>query len=158
MGTIVVYSFGIPLEKVEKCKHLVKIFAYVKKKLYLSGRKGEITMRWIFTIVLVLLSIGVWAEDDCVIIKDGKAIPLYGKVKIVEHFPDLKVQIVEHFPDLEIVIVQHAPDDCGEVQLVESFPDVKVQIVEHFPDIKVRIVRAFPGMTTEFTRKQKDKR
>ena len=28
-------------------------------------------MRWIFTIVLALLSIGVWAEDDCVIIKDG---------------------------------------------------------------------------------------
>lgn len=78
--------------------------------------------------------------------KDGKTFNLYGKVKIVEHFPDIKVQIVESFPDVEVELVEHFPDQCGKVKLVESFPDVKVQIVNSFPDIKVKIVEHFPGV------------
>lgn len=114
-------------------------------------------MRRYFLIIISLLSLSIMA-DDCVFVKDGKTIPLKGKVKIVEHFPDIKVQIVEHFPDIEVVIVQYSPDDCGEVQIVESFPDIKVQIVEHFPDIKVRIVQAFPGVTADYKRKVKNKK
>ena len=114
-------------------------------------------MRWIIIIGLAMFSMLACAED-CVLVKDGKTIPLYGKVMLVEHFPDIKVQIVEHFPDIEVVIVEHSPNDCGEVQLVEHFPDVKVQIVEHFPDLKVRIVRAFPGVTADFKRKQQSKK
>lgn len=78
--------------------------------------------------------------------KDGKTFNLYGKVKIVESFPDIKVQIVESFPDLEVKLVESFPDQCGKVKLVESFPDVKVQIVNSFPDIKVKIVENFPGV------------
>jgi hypothetical protein len=47
---------------------------------------------------------------------------LYGKIKFVENFPDIKIKIVENFPDL------------------------KVQIVENFPDLKVKFVDNFPGM------------
>ena len=53
-----------------------------------------------------------------------KKFKLYGKIKFVEHFPDLKFQIVEHFPD-----------ECGKWQIVGHFPDIKVKYVEHFPRI-----------------------
>jgi len=71
--------------------------------------------------------------------------PLYGKIKFVENFPDIKVQIVENFPDLKVKMVNNFPDDCGEWQVVNNFPDVKVQLVESFPDIKVKLVENFPG-------------
>jgi len=70
---------------------------------------------------------------------------LYGKIKFVESFPDIKVQIVESFPDLKVKIVKSFPDRCGEWQIVESFPDVKIKIVESFPDIKIKLVESFPG-------------
>ena len=86
-------------------------------------------------------------KENCTITnKDGKVFNLYGKVKIVESFPDIKVQIVDSFEDLDVKIVDAFPDQCGKVKLVESFPDVKVQIVTSFPDIKVKIVDSFPGV------------
>ncbi|MBP7102862.1 MAG: hypothetical protein KBA86_06385 [Bacteroidales bacterium] len=73
-------------------------------------------------------------------------IPLHGKVKIVESFPDIKVQVVESFPDIDVKIVTSFPDDCGEWQFVESFPDFTIQYVTSFPDIKIRFVESFPGI------------
>ena len=87
---------------------------------------------------------GLHKENCTFVTKDGKVFNLYGKVKIVESFPDIKVQIVESFEDLDVKIVESFPDQCGKVKLVESFPDVKVQIVNSFPDIKVKIVESFP--------------
>ncbi|WP_443029179.1 hypothetical protein [Spirulina sp. CS-785/01] len=72
--------------------------------------------------------------------------PLYGKIKIVESFPDVKVKIVNTFPDLKVKTVTAFPEDCGEWQLVEHFPDLTVQIVESFPDLRVQFVEAFPGI------------
>lgn len=74
-----------------------------------------------------------------------KGFPLYGKVKIVESFPDIKVQIVDSFPDLKVQLVNSFPDDCGKWQIVEFFPDVKIKIVDSFPDIKIKFVESFPG-------------
>ena len=74
-----------------------------------------------------------------------KDFPLYGKIKFVDSFPDIKVQVVESFPDLKVKIVNSFPDDCGEWQIVDSFPDVKIKIVESFPDIKIKFVESFPG-------------
>ena len=74
-----------------------------------------------------------------------KGFKLYGKVKVVESFPDIKVQIVESFPDLKVKQVTSFPDQCGEWQFVESFPDIKVQFVTSFPDIKIKYVESFPG-------------
>ena len=86
-------------------------------------------------------------KDNCTYVtKDGKTFNLYGKVKIVESFPDIKVQIVDSFEDLDVKLVENFPDQCGRVKLVESFPDVKVQIVNSFPDFKVKIVESFPGV------------
>ena len=89
---------------------------------------------------------GIDKENCTYTNKDGKTFNLYGKVKIVESFPDIKVQIVESFPDVKVKLVENFPDQCGKVKLVESFPDVKVQIVNSFPDIKVKIVENFPGV------------
>lgn len=89
---------------------------------------------------------GINKENCTFTTKDGKTFNLYGKVKLVEHFPDIKVQIVESFEDLDVKIVEHFPDQCGKVKLVENFPDVKVQIVNSFPDFKIKIVDSFPGV------------
>ena len=84
----------------------------------------------------------VKVEKDCTC----KGKKLYGKIKFVENFPDLKVKFVENFPDLKVKLVQHFPDHCGEWQIVENFPDLKIQIVENFPDIEVKLVENFPGL------------
>jgi len=89
---------------------------------------------------------GINKENCTYVNKDGKVFNLYGKVQIVNSFPDIKVQIVDAFEDLDVKIVDAFPDQCGKVKLVESFPDVKVQIVSSFPDIKVKIVDSFPGV------------
>ncbi|MCX6251009.1 MAG: hypothetical protein NTX61_09665 [Bacteroidetes bacterium] len=81
-------------------------------------------------------------EKDCTY----KGMKLYGKIKLVSNFPDIKVQIVENFPDLKVQLVENFPDDCGQWKIVENFPDLKVQIVENFPDIKVKFVDNFPGL------------
>lgn len=72
-------------------------------------------------------------------------IRLYGKVKVVTSFADLKVKIVESFPDLEVKTVTSFPDRCGEWQFVESFPDFTIQFVENFEDISIKFVGNFPG-------------
>lgn len=83
--------------------------------------------------------------ETCTYYKDGKAIPLHGKFKIVESFADLEVQIVSSFPDLRVQEVSSFADDCGEWQYVESFPDFTVRYVSSFPDLKIQRVTSFPG-------------
>ena len=80
--------------------------------------------------------------DNC----HWKGLPLYGKIKFVESFPDVTIKFVESFPDIKVKFVSSFPDKCGEWQVVESFPDLKVKVVESFPDIKVKIVESFPGV------------
>ncbi len=70
---------------------------------------------------------------------------LYGKVKVVNSFPDIKVQVVRSFPDLKVQKVRSFPDSCGKWQFVDSFPDLKVQFVDSFPDVKIQYVDSFPG-------------
>jgi hypothetical protein len=71
---------------------------------------------------------------------------LYGKVKVVDHFPDFKVKVVDHFPDLNVQLVDHFPDSCGKWQLVDHFPDFTIQYVDHFPDFEIKKVSHFPGL------------
>ena len=85
-------------------------------------------------------------ENCTYITQNGKKIMLYGKVQIVNSFPDIKVQVVTSFPDIKVQVVNSFPDACGKWQYVESFPDIKVQFVESFPDIKVQFVESFPGI------------
>ena len=70
---------------------------------------------------------------------------LFGKIQIVDSFPDVKVQVVESFPDIRVQKVSSFADSAGEWEMVEHFPDYKVQLVESFPDYKVQYVDSFPG-------------
>lgn len=74
-----------------------------------------------------------------------KGIKLYGKVKKVTSFPDLKVKVSNSFPDLKVQQVTSFPDKCGRWQWVDSFPDFTVQFVDSFPDITIKYVTSFPG-------------
>lgn len=85
-------------------------------------------------------------KENCTITKDGKTYNLYGKVKIVDSFEDIKVKIVDSFEDADIKIVDAFEDSCGKVKIVEHFEDVKVKIVDSFEDIKIKIVQHFEGV------------
>jgi len=98
-------------------------------------------------LVVALASTAALAEDKvdkaaCTF----KGFKLFGKVKIVEAFPDLKVQVVEAFPDLKVKMVDAFPDSCGKWKSVDAFPDIKIKFVTAFPDIKIKYVEAFPGV------------
>lgn len=75
-----------------------------------------------------------------------KGIRLYGKVQLVQSFPDIKVQATSSFPDLKVKVVNSSADRCGEWQIVTSFPDFKVQMVNSFPDLKVEMGSSSPGV------------
>jgi hypothetical protein len=79
---------------------------------------------------------------DCTL----KGKKLFGKIKVVTAFPDLKVQVVDSFPDLKVQIVDSFPDKCGRWKVVETFPDLTVQFVTSFPDLKIKFVSSFPGL------------
>ena len=110
-------------------------------------------MKWIFTIILCF-TVGMYAtasdvtidKENCTITKDGKTYNLYGNVKIVDSFEDIKVKIVDSFEDADIKIVNAYEDSCGKVKIVEYFEDVKVKIVDSFEDIKIKIVDSFEGI------------
>ena len=83
------------------------------------------------------------AVDKACILKGKK---LWGKVQVVDAFPDLKVQRVTAFPDVKVQEVTAFPDSCGKWQFVTAFPDFKIQYVTAFPDVKIQVVTAFPGV------------
>ncbi len=58
-----------------------------------------------------------------------KGLKLYGNVKVVTDFPDLKIKIVENFPDLKVQVVENFPDQCGKWKFVTDFPDIKIKFV-----------------------------
>lgn len=103
---------------------------------------------------IICLTVGVCAmatdvpidKESCTITKDGTTYKLYGKVKIVDSFEDIKVKIVDSFEDVDIKIVDAFEDSCGKVKIVEHFEDVKVKIVDNFEDIKIKIVEHFEGV------------
>ena len=69
-----------------------------------------------------------------------KGIKLYGKVQVVENFPDIKVKVDNIWPDLKVKIVEHFPNTCGKWQIVEHFPDFKIQFVDKIFYIKMYII------------------
>ena len=80
--------------------------------------------------------------------QDGyfRNIRLAGRVKVVDHFGDIKVQVVHSFPDIKVKVVNHFPDDIGEWQFVDYGEDFTIEYVKSFGDIKVQFVNSFPGV------------
>lgn len=108
--------------------------------------------RLFFSLICVSLTLGAIAsdikidKDNCTMTKDGETYKLYGKVKIVDSFEDIKVKIVDSFEDVDIKIVDAFEDSCCKVKLVEHFEDIKVKIVDSFEDVKIKIVDSFEGV------------
>ncbi len=99
-----------------------------------------------FLLTFLLASFTVSAQGN--VTADGyfNGIRLAGRVKVVEHFPDIRVKVVRSFPDLRVKKVTHFPSEIGEWQFVEHGEDFKIQFVESFPDITIRFVKSFPGV------------
>ncbi|HCB94059.1 MAG TPA: hypothetical protein DEP57_09720 [Selenomonas sp.] len=97
---------------------------------------------------MLVMLYGTVAMAATTVNADGyyKGIKLCGKVKVVEHFADIKVKVVDSFPDLRVKVVSSFQDDVGEWQFVEYGEDFTVQFVESFPDIKIKYVNSFPGV------------
>lgn len=100
---------------------------------------------WVpFILLCVSFCLNAKANVDSNCIWNG--IPLFGKVKVVNSFPDVLVKVVNSFPDLKVKKVNSFADNCGEWTFVESFPDFTVKFVNSFPDIKIKYVNSFPGI------------
>ncbi len=97
---------------------------------------------WLLFFLNLILQSSKPGEASC----SWEGIQLYGRVQVVEHFPDLKVQVVTSFPELKVESVEYFPDSCGKWQFVEQFPDFKIQYVEHFPDLEIQFVQSFSGL------------
>ena len=99
--------------------------------------------------VLLLVCMLVWQWSPAFAADEGnctaKGKKLYGRIQVVESFPDLRVQVVSSFPDLNVQEVKSFANKCGQWQFVDSFPDFTIQYVTSFPDIKIMFVNAFPG-------------
>jgi hypothetical protein len=87
-------------------------------------------------------------KEDCTFTKNSETFPLYGKVKVVEDYPDFTVKIVEDYPDMEVSIVNSTfADDCGEWKFVDyEHPDFTIKFVEDYPDITIHFTKGFPGI------------
>lgn len=75
-----------------------------------------------------------------------KGKPMYGKVQVVNSFPDFKVKVVNSFEDLKVKKVTSFPNSCGKWEFVNSFPDFKVQFVNSFEDFSIKYVDSFEGI------------
>ncbi|MBE9194724.1 hypothetical protein IQ219_05230 [Synechocystis sp. LEGE 06083] len=110
--------------------------------------KTKLAMILVFNCLFsVFINPGMRAEEsinaaDC----SFNGYPLYGKIQLVDSFPDLTVQVVNAFPNLKVQLVESFPNQCGLWQIVTSFPDTKIKIVESFPDVKIQYVDSFPGL------------
>jgi len=93
-------------------------------------------MTRILFIALLLLCSLAHAEPPC---------KLKGRVKVVKSGATYRVKVVEHFPDVRVRKVKSLPTSAGEWQFVDSFPDFTVQLVDSFPDFTVQYVDSFPG-------------
>lgn len=98
----------------------------------------------VFAVLLCASSLGDGSLDKSACTFNG--FKLYGRIQVVDVFPDVKVQKVTVFADLKVQKVDVFPDACGKWQLVDVFPDTKVQFVDVFPDVKVQYVDVFPGV------------
>ena len=99
-------------------------------------------------VALMIFSANISAFASSAVTSDGycKGIKLWGKVKVVNNFADLKVQVVQNFPDLKVQVVQNFPDSLGKWQFVNYGEDFTVQFVDSFPDLKIKFVDSFPGL------------
>lgn len=65
---------------------------------------------------------------------------VFGRIQVVDHFPDVRVRVVRGIADMEVRVVDALPNRQGRWQFVDHFPDFRVQFVQHHADFTVRLV------------------
>lgn len=112
-------------------------------------------MNYLTGFLIVVLSFGytqVQAQkkidkDNCTItLENGKTFKLYGRVKIVENFEDIRVKVVENFEDIDVKIVENFEHSCGLWKLVDNFQDIRVKLVNSGADVEIKFTDNFPGI------------
>lgn len=53
---------------------------------------------------------------------------IYGKIKIVDSFPDYKVKVVKSFADLHVKEVTSFPNSEGKWKIVDSFRTLRLSL------------------------------
>ncbi len=81
-------------------------------------------------------------NSDCTF----KGKKLYGNVKFVKNFADIRVKYVNNFEDIRVKMVDNFATSCGLWKVDNNFPDFTVEVVDNFEDIKVKIVNNFEGI------------
>ena len=79
-------------------------------------------------------------RTKCILIKDGKEIPLHGRVKIVDSSEDIKVKVVDDKEDLDVCLDDRGSSCCHFEIRDDFYYDIEVKIVSSSEDIKVKIV------------------
>ncbi len=79
-------------------------------------------------------------KENCTITIDGETFNLYGKIKIVDDYEDVRVKIVDDYEDVRIEIVDDYSNSCGRIEIVDDYEDVRVKIVDDYEDVRVDIV------------------
>lgn len=93
-------------------------------------------------LLLLLLSILYLASA---VAGPSKGQNIFGKIQVVDSFPDYKVRVVHAFADLKVQVVTSFPDRPGKWQMVTSRPDYKIQFVKAGEDFTIQYVTDFPG-------------
>lgn len=105
-------------------------------------------MKKVFTVLIAVLTV-IFASEALAnpINSDGtfRGIKLWGKVRVVDAFGDVKVKVVDSFADLRVQKVDAFADSLGKWQFVSFGEDFTVEFVDSFADIKIKFVDAFPG-------------
>lgn len=103
-------------------------------------------MKKIFLLLIACVFMGATPIENCSVTVDGKTIPLYGRVEVVQSHADFNVQVVNSHEDLRVEVVQSHPTQCGRWEFVKSHPDFTICYVNSHPDFTVRFVQSHPGV------------
>lgn len=95
---------------------------------------------WLLAALTFLGSEGICGESSKAI-----AAKVYGKIQIVDHFPDYKVRIADSLPDLKVQVVEAFPNAPGKWRFVDHFPDFRIKFVKSGEDFTIQYVKTFPG-------------
>ena len=71
-------------------------------------------------------------EESCTVTRYDKTFHLYGKVKIVDSYEDIRVKIVDSYEDVKVKIVDSYENSCGKIKIVDSYEDIRVKIVDSY--------------------------
>ncbi len=109
----------------------------------LSGSRIFHYLLWLSVSLLTLVAfVSEAVPQNAPQVRSGapQAQQVFGRIQVVDHFPDVRVRVVQGIADMEVRVVDAFPNRQGRWQFVDHFPDFRVQFVQHHADFTVRLV------------------